>query len=962
MSTGKVTDGGGHSNFGSRRPEPSRSDTLRAMTSAMDATRDTDEAVVPLSSSPSSRSSARPYGPRPTIDPSDSVHSGSSETIYAPIPRHLALTSEAFSHLTIGSPSPGSSRFDSSRQADPGYSSQSSSQLPTPSPAPSQRVTSTAPSSTGVSDDERDVIDGSFSKRNLGIDAEQAETWLHIGEERRGGGKGKGRMLEGEGAAARLPPEILGQILRFLPDNKSLLAASRVSRSWCLSAFPLLWYKPHLPAVYNLIDMVHVLSSPRPSLPYAQSVRRINVPHLHQYMSDELLLGLSSCTRAERLTLTGAKRLSAEGLVAVLGEMPELISTDLSGIVQADDEVAVALAETCSKIQAINFSDCLLLGDLGVQAFAKHSSGLRRAKFAGCHRITERSLIPLIRSCPSLIELDFKDVIAVTDAVIYSLFLHTTYLYDLKLNGCTLLTENCIPDLFDLCSKGDDDIVRAAAWAGLRSDDLTHLRPQVDAFDCLRAVDFTGCTNIGDQAVENLINNAPKLRSLTLAKCSKLTDLALQSIGKLGKHLHHLHLGHCELITDEGVAKLAKACGRLRYIDLACCELLTDDSVKELSNMPKLRRVGLVKVVKITDDAIYALVSQHNLLERVHLSYCNNLTVKGVTFLLNRLVHLKHISLTGIDAFRKHEFQQFCRAPPSNFNEHQRATFCVFSGHKVDELRRYLNESYLTAGLDSDDTSYPRRGSGSSTSSVTLAGESTPPLPMSGGTGFRRGSAPVLRGDQGGIHTAFAAPTPNFLSPALTANVAPRAHWTNRTGRDGLGSGVSARSPIPEGPAGFSGLNSRTASGMSQDDQRRVARSERHERERERQRQGLSQGQGERDRPNGPRANIGLGIGTRDGPVGAASSSDPVEHPGGPAGTAIMPGAFASSGERHGQASSASQIHHRSSRQHPGAAGIGSSGQAAVDSVTEEGNNRRLRWMADMVGWREHRREQRDGH
>lgn len=183
---------------------------------------------------------------------------------------------------------------------------------------------------------------------------------------------------------------------------------------------------------------------------------------------------------------------------------------------------------------------------------------------------------------------------------------------------------------------------------------------------------------------------------LTLAKCGLLTDAALESICRLGKHLHLLHLGHVSQITDVAVTKLVRACTRMRYIDLASCPLLTDMSVYEIAaNLPKLRRVGLVKVVNITDQAIYALVERGeregpNLMERVHLSYCDKLSVKAITHLLREIPHITHLSLTGVTAFRQPEYQRFCRPAPKEFNSHQRAAFCVFSGKSVSDLRTYL--------------------------------------------------------------------------------------------------------------------------------------------------------------------------------------------------------------------------------------------------------------------------------
>lgn len=173
--------------------------------------------------------------------------------------------------------------------------------------------------------------------------------------------------------------------------------------------------------------------------------------------------------------------------------------------------------------------------------------------------------------------------------------------------------------------------------------------PANRTYDHLRILDLTSCTRLTDAAVEKIIEVAPRLRNLVLAKCRNITDAAVNAISKLGKNLHYVHLGHCGSITDAAVINLVKCCNRIRYIDLGCCVHLTDDSVTQLATLPKLRRVGLVKCNQITDKSVIALarVSKPlpnrmignvgsifdayppptNSLERVHLSYCTNLTL-----------------------------------------------------------------------------------------------------------------------------------------------------------------------------------------------------------------------------------------------------------------------------------------------------------------------------------------------
>ena len=110
------------------------------------------------------------------------------------------------------------------------------------------------------------------------------------------------------------------------------------------------------------------------------------------------------------------------------------------------------------------------------------------------------------------------------------------------------------------------------------------------------------------------------------------------AITKLGKNLHDIHLGRCQQISDDALKELVKSCNRIRYIDLAGCHRVTDASVKLLATLPKLRRIGLVKCQAITDRSIFALARSNgesrgrlqvqSNLERVHLSYCVNITLQ----------------------------------------------------------------------------------------------------------------------------------------------------------------------------------------------------------------------------------------------------------------------------------------------------------------------------------------------
>ena len=241
--------------------------------------------------------------------------------------------------------------------------------------------------------------------------------------------------------------------------------------------------------------------------------------------------------------------------------------------------------------------------------------------------MTDEAVTAFALNCPNILEIDLFQCRLVTNQPITDLLIHGQALRELRLANCELISDNAFLSL-----------------------------PDDQVFEHLRILDLTSCVRLTDSAVDRIITAAPRLRNLVLAKCRNITNNGVLSIAKLGKNLHYVHLGHCSQITDEAVKVLVQSCNRIRYIDLGCCVNLTDDSVMRLATLPKLKRIGLVKCSNITDESVNALAKanqrhrqrrdaegnivenqsySHSSLERVHLSYCTNLTIRVRCILKN---------------------------------------------------------------------------------------------------------------------------------------------------------------------------------------------------------------------------------------------------------------------------------------------------------------------------------------
>ncbi|KAF9821257.1 hypothetical protein IEO21_00865 [Rhodonia placenta] len=465
--------------------------------------------------------------------------------------------------------------------------------------------------------------------------------------------------------ASHLPPEILIHILKHLHLPRDVYHALLVSRTWCQCSVELLWHRPNFSRLSTLLKVMRVLSRHDQTFPYASFIRRLNFLSLGGELSDAVFSRLAQCVRLERLTLINCNAVSDDGLTRVLPYCPNLVALDLTGVTEVTDTSIVALASSTKKLQGINLGGCKKLTDASVLALAANCPYLRRVKLGNVELITDEAVTALAKSCPLLLEIDLNNCKLITDTSIREVWTHSTQMREMRLSYCVEVTDAAFP------APPRPEVFIApvinpfsSSTSAVMAEKLPPLRLS-SPFDHLRMLDLTACSQITDDAIEGITSVAPKIRNLVLAKCTQLTDRAVENICKLGKNLHYLHLGHASGITDRSIRCLARSCTRLRYIDLANCVELTDMSVFELSSLQKLRRIGLVRVANLTDQAVYALGERHATLERIHLSYCDQITVLAIHFLLQKLPKLTHLSLTGIPAFRRPELQQFCREPPS---------------------------------------------------------------------------------------------------------------------------------------------------------------------------------------------------------------------------------------------------------------------------------------------------------
>jgi F-box and leucine-rich repeat protein GRR1 len=87
-------------------------------------------------------------------------------------------------------------------------------------------------------------------------------------------------------------------------------------------------------------------------------------------------------------------------------------------------------------------------------------------------------------------------------------------------------------------------------------------------------------------------------------------------------------------------------------------------SVFELAGLSGLRRLSLVRVHKLTDNAVFFLAEHAPSLEHIHLSYCDRISLDAVHLLMKKLPGLQHLTMTGVRSFKRQGVERFSDPPP----------------------------------------------------------------------------------------------------------------------------------------------------------------------------------------------------------------------------------------------------------------------------------------------------------
>ncbi|KAF9096957.1 hypothetical protein BGX23_010133 [Mortierella sp. AD031] len=454
-----------------------------------------------------------------------------------------------------------------------------------------------------------------------------------------------------------LPREIKIHIFRYL-STFQLVRVSRVSRSWrSLAMDGSLWKVIDTSRFYKIIkdDQLRVLGTAASGF-----LRYANFRGCVQLSGDSLRAIAEHCPNVERLDLTGCRSVSSKSIADVCMNMPLLVHLDLAGLQSVNNYTLQAMAVYCRSLQVLNLAWCKQISGFGLSKLTRSCQDLRKLNVSGCSGLEDRWMPVMGMNLPKLKEICLNGCGSLTDRGLIGLLSGLSVASSRKYRkwrmrkrmassvrvsslGHLLVNQSSCNDDDD-----DDDDDDDEESERVEDDDDEYEYGQDDDSDRESEVDGDDEDDDGKLVKTSSTSNQPGNQAASTSSSSTANANANAASGsgraaedRLQAKLDYLGLSHCRLLTTEALRAIGHYCSRhLRRLELSGCESFGDEGLVHLAQTcTRLRLLDLEDVNLLTDASLRAFGLYLQKLERLSLSYCENVTDQGIIRMLRPAPH-----------------------------------------------------------------------------------------------------------------------------------------------------------------------------------------------------------------------------------------------------------------------------------------------------------------------------------
>ncbi|KAF8984197.1 hypothetical protein BGZ46_008607 [Entomortierella lignicola] len=446
--------------------------------------------------------------------------------------------------------------------------------------------------------------------------------------------KGKGVMRayrynrrHGRACFDGLPREIKIHTFRYL-STFQLVRISRVSRSWRgLAMDGSLWKAIDAARYYKTIQdsQLRILGTAASGF-----LRYANFRGCAQLSGDSLSAIAEHCPNIERLNLTGCRSITSKSIDDVCMNMHLLVHLDLAGLHSVNNHTLQTMTVYCRSLQVLNLAWCKQISGSGLVKLTGSCQELRKLNISGCLNLEDRLMPMMGMNLPKLRELCLNGCSSLTDRGLIGLLSGLSVgsskkhrKWRLKKRLSSSVRVSSLGHLLINQSSCNDDENEDDEEEQEKDDTVKEEESDSESNADEGAVDGEDGNDVIDGSTAHPTSNTSnqisqgnqdglqaRLVYLGLSQCRLLTHEALRAIGHLcGTHLRRLELSNCDNFGDEGLIYLAQHCSRLRLLDLEEVSLLTDASLRAFAmNLPKLERICLSYCENVTDQGIMRML------------------------------------------------------------------------------------------------------------------------------------------------------------------------------------------------------------------------------------------------------------------------------------------------------------------------------------------------------------------
>lgn len=299
------------------------------------------------------------------------------------------------------------------------------------------------------------------------------------------------------------------------------------------------------------------------------------------------------------------------------------------------DSMMQWVASGCRDLQFIDLSGSGI-GDGGVHYLLRGCRSLKTIDFHNCHNLTDEAFncldSPLLLgSSISLNTINLSNNAQFTSKTISKIASACKNLTNLLLVGVPKVCEDSIIPLARNGTLNELDLSARSLLKSGPSSSIPRFGPRgLTAIGHhnmnLRYLRLDGCSRITDESVIVLARGCIYLEELSMRRCYKVGDKSVRAIGHHCHQLRKLNIASCNKVSDHGVEGLVIGCLCLTDIDLSNVRL-TDRSMRLFARYSKrLVNMSFQNCFRITDSAVLELFQQCNLIEKIDLKGCDQVT------------------------------------------------------------------------------------------------------------------------------------------------------------------------------------------------------------------------------------------------------------------------------------------------------------------------------------------------